>query len=131
MSAQATALFAKRKVRAVGAPLCPGAPLRVPLARAGMDYAAALAACCKLRENARCACSRGLARRRARVCSPAGILIVNLPGYLAWFVRFIKGFLCEASQGKLTLIDHFDQLLEIYEPEGLPTYYAERGSITP
>ena len=32
------------------------------------------------------------------------ILIVNLPPYLSWFVKFIKGFLCEASSDKIQLV---------------------------
>jgi uncharacterized membrane protein YgcG len=59
------------------------------------------------------------------------ILVVNLPGYLSWFVGFVKGFLCEASQQKIELISSFDRLLDFYEREQLPTYFRERGSITP
>ena len=59
------------------------------------------------------------------------ILIVNLPGYLSWFVKFVKGFLCEGSQRKLELISDFNRLLDFYEPGDLPSYYRERGSIVP
>ena len=59
------------------------------------------------------------------------ILVVNLPPSLAWFVKFIKGFLCEASAMKIELINDFDQLHEFYDDEHLPSYYRERGSITP
>ena len=59
------------------------------------------------------------------------ILVVNLPGYLSWFVGFVKGFLCEASQQKIELINEFDRLLDFYERDQLPSYFRERGSITP
>ena len=59
------------------------------------------------------------------------ILVVNLPGYLSWFVGFVKGFLCEASQQKIELISTFERLLDFYDRDQLPSYFRERGSITP
>ena len=32
------------------------------------------------------------------------LYIVNLPSYLGWFVRFVKGFLCEMVQRKIELV---------------------------
>ena len=48
------------------------------------------------------------------------ILVVNLPGYLAWFVKFIKGMLCEGSANKIELVTDYERLLEFYEESGLP-----------
>ena len=59
------------------------------------------------------------------------ILVVNLPGSLAWFVRLVKGFLCEASGRKIELINDFDALHDHYDEAGLPSYYRERGGISP
>ena len=59
------------------------------------------------------------------------ILVVNLPGYLAWFVKFIKGMLCEGSANKIELVTDYERLLEFYEESGLPEYYRSRKSITP
>jgi len=59
------------------------------------------------------------------------ILVVNLPGYAAWFVKFIQGFLCEASANKIELIQHYEQLLQYYDEESLPSYYRKRRSVTP
>jgi len=57
------------------------------------------------------------------------ILVVNLPGYLTWFVNFIKGFLCELTANKIELINNMDALLDHYEPNQLPSYYQERGGV--
>jgi len=59
------------------------------------------------------------------------ILVVNLPGYLAWFVKFIKGMLCEGSANKIELVTDYERLLDFYEESGLPEYYRSRKSITP
>ena len=60
------------------------------------------------------------------------ILVVNLPASLVWFVRFVKGFLCEASAEKIELINEYDELRVHFEPSGvMPSYYRERGSIKP
>ena len=61
----------------------------------------------------------------------SSILIVNLPGSLAWFVKFVKGFLCEASANKIELVNEFEELKRTFDEEGMPSYYRERGSITP
>jgi hypothetical protein len=54
------------------------------------------------------------------------ILVINMPGFLAWLVKFVKGFLCEASQQKLALIDELGELLEFYDRDGLPSCLRER-----
>ena len=59
------------------------------------------------------------------------ILIVNLPGYLAWLVKFVKGFLCEASASKIEVVNDFKRLCDFFELDSLPSYYKERGSIVP
>jgi len=59
------------------------------------------------------------------------ILVVNLPPYLAWFVKFVKGFLCEASAAKIELISEYDELLIHYDEANLPSYFRERGGIAP
>ena len=60
------------------------------------------------------------------------ILIVNLPPYLAWFVNFVKGMLCEGSAAKIELVGDFATLRAFYEPGGvMPSYYRERSGIKP
>ena len=53
------------------------------------------------------------------------LYIVNLPSYLGWFVRFVKGFLCEASAEKIELIDDEAQLLDLFDEQGLPSSYRQ------
>ena len=57
------------------------------------------------------------------------ILIVNLPGYLMWFVRFVKGLLCEVTADKLELVADDAALLRFFTPAGLPSIY--RGAHSP
>jgi len=60
------------------------------------------------------------------------ILIVNLPGYLMWFVRFVKGMLCEVTANKLELVADEAALLRFFTPEGLPSIYrATRSAAVP
>ena len=60
------------------------------------------------------------------------LTVVNLPASLVWFVRFVKGFLCEASAEKIELINEYDELRVHFEPSGeMQSYYRERGSIKP
>lgn len=59
------------------------------------------------------------------------ILVVNLPSSLSWFVRFVKGFLCEASAQKIELVNTYEELLETFEDAGMPSYYRQRRSILP
>lgn len=59
------------------------------------------------------------------------ILIVNLPGYLAWFVRFVKGMLCEASANKIEIVTEYTRLLDFFDEPQLPEYYLTRKSIAP
>lgn len=59
------------------------------------------------------------------------ILIVNLPGYLAWFVGFVKGFLCEGSANKIELVSDYSRLLDFYDEDNLPEYYRTRRGIAP
>ena len=52
------------------------------------------------------------------------ILVVSLPSYLAWFVRFLKGMLDEVTAAKIELIDGgVEGLRPYYLPENLPAYY--------
>ena len=51
------------------------------------------------------------------------ILVVNLPGYLAWFVRFVKTFLHEITAAKIMIVDRPEDLLQHFDPDGLPSYY--------
>jgi hypothetical protein len=48
---------------------------------------------------------------------------VNLPSYLGWFVRFVKGFLCEMVQRKIELVETPQALRRHFDEEGLPSYY--------
>jgi hypothetical protein len=57
------------------------------------------------------------------------VLVVNLPSYLAWFVRFVKGMLDEVTAAKIELIDGgVDGLRHYYATEGLPAYYRDLGA---
>lgn len=51
------------------------------------------------------------------------LYIVNLPSYLGWFVRFVKGFLCEMVQRKIELVETPQALRRHFDDEGLPSYY--------
>merc|ERR1719272_287631 len=52
------------------------------------------------------------------------VLVVNLPSYLAWFVRFIKGMLDEVTAAKIELVDGgVEGLRQYYTTQGLPAYY--------
>ena len=51
------------------------------------------------------------------------LYIVNLPSYLGWFVRFVKGFLCEMVQRKIELVETPAALRRHFDEEGLPSYY--------
>ena len=54
------------------------------------------------------------------------ILVVDLPSYLAWFVRFLKGMLDEVTANKIELVSNADELLRsFYTPDGLPSYYTK------
>ena len=53
------------------------------------------------------------------------VLVVDLPGYLAWFVRFVKGMLDAVTAAKIELVDNAEGLLRYYSPEGLPSYYRK------
>ena len=56
------------------------------------------------------------------------VLVVNLPSYLAWFVRFVKGMLDEVTAAKVELIDGgVEGLRHYYTTEGLPAYYRDLG----
>ena len=59
------------------------------------------------------------------------ILVVNLPSYLAWFVRFVKGLLAEGSAGKIELVSAYERLLDFFDEACLPEYYRTRKSIAP
>jgi hypothetical protein len=53
------------------------------------------------------------------------ILIVNLPAYLMWFVRFVKGLLCEVTANKLELVADEATLATFFTPDGLPAIYRD------
>lgn len=56
------------------------------------------------------------------------VLVVNLPSYLAWFVRFVKGMLDEVTAAKIELIEGgVEGLRHYYATEGLPAYYRDLG----
>ena len=47
------------------------------------------------------------------------ILVVNLPSYLAWFVRFVKGLVAEGSANKFELVTSYERLLDFLDELGL------------
>ena len=53
----------------------------------------------------------------------SNILIVNLPSYLVWFVKFCKNLLCEATASKIELAADSTELLQYYTRDNLPAYY--------
>jgi len=59
------------------------------------------------------------------------ILIVNLPSYLVWFVRFVKGLLCEVTANKIELVNDYETLLDFYDEDSLPSLYKERRGVAP
>ena len=51
------------------------------------------------------------------------ILVVNLPTYLMWFLRFVKGLLAEVTANKVQLLAGDDELRRYFDADGMPSIY--------
>ena len=49
--------------------------------------------------------------------------MVNLPTYLMWFLRFVKGLLAEVTANKVQLLAGDDELRRYFDADGMPSIY--------